>query len=55
MGPWDALELPPGYRLRLDPELPVLSRPDGSEVAAFSARRTSAERVEAVAREDRAQ
>ena len=47
--------MPPGYRLRLDPELPVLSRPDGSEVAAFSARRTSAERVEAVAREDRAQ
>jgi hypothetical protein len=44
--------LPPGYRLRLDPDLPVLCRPDGSEVAAFSARGTSAERVEAVAWED---
>ena len=30
-------DLPPGYSLREDPELLVLLRPDGSEVAAFSA------------------
>jgi hypothetical protein len=47
-----SIGLPLGYRLRLDPDLPVLCRPDGSEVAAFSARGTLAERVEAVAWED---
>jgi hypothetical protein len=46
------LELPPGYRLRLDPDLLLLCRPDGSEVAAFSARGVLAERLEAVAWED---
>ena len=46
------MELPPGYRLRLDPDLPVLCRPDGSVVAAFSARGALAERIEAVAWED---
>ncbi len=30
-------DLPPGYTLRGDPDLLVLLRPDGSEVAAFSA------------------
>jgi hypothetical protein len=30
-------DLPPGYRLRNDPDLLVLLRPDGSVVAAFSA------------------
>ena len=30
-------DLPPGYRLREDPDLLILLRPDGSEVAAFSA------------------
>ncbi len=44
--------VPPGYRLRLDPDLPVLCRPDGSEVAAFGAHGALAERMEAVARED---
>ena len=44
--------LPPEYRLRLDPDLPVLCRADGSEVAAFSSRGVSAEHIEAVAWED---
>ncbi len=30
-------DLPPGYRMREDPDLLVVLRPDGSEVAAFSA------------------
>jgi hypothetical protein len=30
-------DLPPGYRLKEDPELLVLLREDGSEVAVFSA------------------
>jgi hypothetical protein len=47
IGPWEGLELPPGYRLRLDPDLLSLCRPGGSEVAAFSARGVLAERMEA--------
>ncbi len=30
-------DLPPGYRIREDADLLVVLRPDGSEVAAFSA------------------
>ena len=30
-------DLPPGYRMREDADLLVVLRPDGSEVAAFSA------------------
>jgi hypothetical protein len=30
-------DLPPGYRIGEDPDLLVVLRPDGSEVAAFSA------------------
>ncbi len=33
---WEG-ELPPGYRMREDADLLVVLRPDGSEVAAFSA------------------
>jgi hypothetical protein len=33
---WE-VDLPPGHRLREDPDLLVVLRPDGSEVAAFSA------------------
>ncbi len=40
-------ELPPGYSLREDVDLLVLLRPDGSGVAAFSAR--GADPLEAIA------
>ncbi len=44
--------LPPGYRLRRDPDLLLLRRPDGSVVAAFSASGAAEEAVERAARED---
>lgn len=44
--------LPPGYRLQRDPDLLLLRRPDGSVVAAFSARGATEEAVERAARED---
>ena len=45
-------DLPPGYSLREDPELLVLLRPDGSEVAAFSAQGADPLEVVAAAWED---
>jgi hypothetical protein len=46
--------LPLGYRLRRDPDLLLLLRPDGSVAAAFSAARgANEEDVELVAWEDR--
>ena len=45
--------LPLGYRLRRDPDLLLLLRPDGSVAAAFSARGTNEEAVELAAWEDR--
>jgi hypothetical protein len=45
--------LPLGYRLRRDPELLLLLRPDGSVAAAFSARGANEESVELAAWEDR--
>lgn len=44
--------LPPGYRLREDPDLLVVLRPDGSEVAAFSALGADPSEVIAAAWED---
>ena len=44
--------LPPGYRLRLDPDVLVLGRADGSTVAAFSALGADPREVEREARED---
>ena len=44
--------LPPGYSLRYDPDLLVLLRPDGSEVAAFSAPAADPLEVAAAAWED---
>jgi len=52
IGPWEGSELPPGYRPRPDPNLLLLCRPDGSEVAAFGARGVLAERAEVAAWED---
>jgi hypothetical protein len=40
-------DLPPGYRLREDPDLLVVLGPDGSEVAAFGA--LGADPVEVIA------
>ena len=54
MGTWEALNLPPGYRLGLDPDPIVLRRPDGSAVSVFSARGAAPECVETMAREDAA-
>jgi hypothetical protein len=51
MGTWEALNLPPDYRLGLDPDLLVLRRPDGSTVFVFSARGAVPECVETTARE----
>ena len=45
-------ELPPGYRLERDPELPILRRPDGTIVAAFSVRGATAEAIETTAWND---
>ena len=45
--------LPLGYRLRRDPDLLLLLRPDGSVAAAFSARGANEEAVELAAWEDR--
>jgi hypothetical protein len=45
--------LPLGYRLRRDPDLLLLLRPDGSVAAAFSARGANEEDVELAAWEDR--
>jgi hypothetical protein len=45
--------LPLGYRLRRDPDLLLLLRPDGSVAATFSARGANEEDVELVAWEDR--
>ena len=45
--------LPLGYRLRRDPDLLLLLRPDGSVASAFSTRGTNEEDVELVAWEDR--
>ena len=44
--------LPPGYRLRGDPDILFLLRPDGSVVAAFSARAADPVEVFAAAWED---
>ena len=54
MGTWEALNLPPGYRLGLDPDPIVLRRPDGSTVSVFSARGAAPECMETTAREDAA-
>jgi hypothetical protein len=51
---WEELQLPPGYRLEWDLDMLILRRPDGSEVATFSARGAMPERVEEEAREDAA-
>ena len=45
--------LPLGYRLRRDPDLLLLLRPDGSVAATFSARGANEEDVELAAWEDR--
>ncbi len=45
-------DLPPGYRLREDPDLLVLLRPDGSEAASFSAQGADPLEVIAAAWED---
>jgi hypothetical protein len=45
--------LPLGYRLRRDPDLLLLLRPDGSVAAAFSVRGANEEAVELAAWEDR--
>jgi hypothetical protein len=51
-GPWEGLELAPGYRPRPDPHPLSPCRPDGPEGAAFGARGVLAERVEVAAWED---
>ena len=45
-------DLPPGYRLREDPDLLILLGPDGSVVAAFSAQGADPLEVIAAAWED---
>ena len=45
-------DLPPGYAPKGDPDLLVLLRPDGSELAAFSARGADPLEVIAAAWED---
>jgi hypothetical protein len=45
--------LPLGYRLRRDPDLLLVLRPDGSVAAAFTVRGTNEEAVELAAWEDR--
>ena len=45
--------LPLGYRLRRDPDLLLLLRPDGSVAATFSVRGANEEAVELAAWEDR--
>jgi hypothetical protein len=47
-----SLHLPPGYRVRLDPDVLVLIRADGSQVALFSREGFVAEAVEQAAWED---
>ncbi len=49
---WGWEDLPPGYRLREDPDILLLLRPDGSLVAAFSARGADPLEVIAAAWED---
>jgi hypothetical protein len=46
------LNLPPGYYVELDADLLELHRPDGSLVAAFSARGTTLAEVVSTAEED---
>ena len=46
------LHLPPGYHAHLDPDVLVLRRADGSQVALFSSRGLVAEAVEQAAWED---
>lgn len=46
------LHLPPGYHAHLDPEVLILRRADGSQVAIFSREGFVAESVEHVARAD---
>src|SRR5215204_4181847 len=46
------LHLPPGYHAHLEPEVLILRREDGSQVALFSIRGFVAEAVEQVAWED---
>ncbi len=46
------MDLPPSYRLDEDPDLLMLLRPDGSVVAAFSARGADTLEVIAAAWED---
>lgn len=48
----EPLRLPEGYRVLWDPDLPTLRRPDGSVVAAFSARGMNPEEVERAAQVD---
>lgn len=43
------LHLPPGYHAQLDPDVLILRRADGSDVALFSRRGFVAERVEQAA------
>lgn len=46
------LQLPPGYHIDLDPDVLVLNRANGSQVALFSRRGYVAEAVEHAAWED---
>ncbi len=48
----EELHLPEGYWLEWDPDVLVLRRPDGSEVAAFSAEGARPGEIERAARED---
>ncbi len=48
----EELHLPEGYWLEWDPDVLVLRRPDGSEVAAFSAEGARPGEIERAVRED---
>ena len=51
----EPIQLPPGYWLERDADILILRRPDGSIVAAFSARGAEPSEVERAAAEDRQQ
>ena len=50
--PEPGVVLPPGYRLQVDPDVLILSRADGSTVAAFSALGADPREVEREAEKD---